>query len=930
MLLRCACVLVLSVVALLGQSGPWTVTDVVRQETVMGAELSRDGAAVLWQLRRCDDKEKALHTKAYLSHVSSEEAPRQLLFGDDDDVGPVFSPDRRLVAFLSARKPTEGQGPEEAEGDEEATDGKHPQQVWLLRLDGGEPYCVSALPLGAEAVCWSGPRELLITARERRDWAAEQRHRNKDEAQVVEDLQDWRAAATHLFRLHLEDDFTAGAMTRLTRDADQLQSVSVAPDGRSAVLVRIESPQHEIDERDPPRISLLQVSTGVQTPLFTERRNRPLAFAWAADSSGFYAEMPRSSVDGATTAAVLDVVWHGANGIEPCALQWDRGVMPGSVMATSDGFMALLMNGAVPRPVRARRTDSGWEVNALRLEAASDSAAPQGHVHQWVRAVQAERVLLVIGTASRPDRWCVATLAGAALQDVREVYAPNEGFKDKPLATARVLQWTGAQGDPVEGILFSPSQAQGALPLVVMPHGGPFAHDLDRFDEGYAYAPNLYAQRGARVLYVNYHGSSGYGLAFGESIRGRYYELELIDIVKGIQQLVSDGLVDPAQLAVAGWSNGAILATALVSMAEEFVPGTTLRFKACIHGAGDVNWSSDYGNCAFGPVFDDFYLGGPPWKIPGVYQRKSPLFYAEQVTTPTLIFFGTEDTAVPTEQGHQWYRALQQIGKAPVRMLLFPGEEHGLLQPKFWRRKLEEEFVWMDRYFFKRPAAAPLLEQDAPLADLLAAVAYARQGTALGVARAGLLLPEVLPLGTVAVGRFEVTRAQWRSVFADTPVVAGSENAPVTGVSAADAQRFVAEIAARTGEPWRLLTRDEWELLPTGPEENTFSAWLGYEPPPQALADLRALAADAPTQLGLPPLLLQVGLRRPGSMRRGEELLRFHDVGGNVAEWVSDDDGSVAACGLSAFSVEDVDGEPEKPLPAYIGLRVALGPKPVR
>lgn len=913
-----ALLLLTSFAAAQDQGAPWSFDDVVRQESVMGVELSRDGTRVLWQLRRCDVDKDALRTKLFVSAASGGE-PRQLLFGEEDDEGASFSPDGRAIAFLSARKPARGQSADEdAKGNEEGDDDT-PQQVWILRMDGGEPRCVTNFPLGVSAVSWSGPRELLITARERRDWVSEELERVKDKAVLVEELQEWRSAATHLFRLTLDEDYASDIQVRLTRDADQLVAVNVSPDGRRAVLTRIQSPQHEVDGRDPPHITLLDTRTGVQTAIFTAKRNRPLAFAWAPDSSGFYAEMPRSSVDGATTAAVLDVVWFDAEGAPvPCNLHWERGVMPASILATEDGFLALLMDGAVPQAVRVVRKGAECSVNRLKIEAL-------GHVHQWVRAQSVNQVLFAAGTASRPDRWCLATLVGNSFDNVREAYAPNEGFAEKRIAEARMVQWTGAQGERIEGILFSPVGARGALPLVVMPHGGPFAHDMDRFEESYAYAPNLYTQRGARVLYVNYHGSSGYGLAFGESIRGRYYELELIDILSGINNLVNLGLVDAKRLAVAGWSNGAILGTALVSMADVFAPEYKLTFKACIHGAGDVNWTSDYGNCAFGVVFDDFYMGGPPWKLPDTYVRKSPLFHVEKVTTPTLIFFGTEDTAVPTAQGHEWHRALQQLGKAPVRFILFPGEEHALRKPSFWKRKLVEEFAWMDRYFFETPAATAQFADDAPIADLLASRAYARSNGVLGEMRADVLVPETVSVGAVAFGRFEVTRAQWRAVFPETAVEVGSEDAPMVGLSAEAAQLYVAELSKRVGETWRLLTEEEWDELPVGPEENTFSAWLGYEPPAPALPALRAAAADAPALLGLPPLLQKVGQRRSGALRRGTDLLRFHDVGGNAAEWVLDSQGAPRVCGLSALSVEDVDGEPEPAMPAYIGLRVARG-----
>ena len=124
----------------------------------------------------------------------------------------------------------------------------------------------------------------------------------------------------------------------------------------------------------------------------------------------------------------------------------------------------------------------------------------------------------------------------------------------------------------------------------------------------------------ARVF--NYSGSDNYGLDWQEAIYGRYYERELPDIQAGVDTLVARGLADPDRLGVHGWSNGSILAIALVAESD--------RFAVACCGAGDVNWTSDYGNCAFGVWFDELYIGGAPWKDPSRYVEK-----CEQGSGPT-------------------------------------------------------------------------------------------------------------------------------------------------------------------------------------------------------------------------------------------------------------------------------------------------------
>src|SRR5262249_39184098 len=190
--------------------------------------------------------------------------------------------------------------------------------------------------------------------------------------------------------------------------------------------------------------------------------------------------------------------------------------------------------------------------------------------------------------------------------------------------------------------------------------------DTDSWSERWSYAANLFCQRGAFVLKPNYHGSTGYGLAWLESIaHGKYLGPEVEDIEKGVDALIARGLANPKRLGLQGWSNGAILTNELITR--------TTRYRAASAGAGTVEYVSDWASCEFGDAFDRFYLGKSPLKDPQLYIRKSPFYRFGKVRTPTLIFFGTEDRVVHPQQGWAQYRALQQLGKSPVRFVLFPG-----------------------------------------------------------------------------------------------------------------------------------------------------------------------------------------------------------------------------------------------------------------
>ena len=403
----------------------------------------------------------------------------------------------------------------------------------------------------------------------------------------------------------------------------------------------------------------------------------------------------------------------------------------------------------------------------------------------------------------------------------------------------------------------------------------------------------LLAQRGAFVLRPNYHGSSQYGLKWGESISGgNYNELEWIDVETGVDHIIARGLADPARLGIMGWSNGSIITIEITTR--------TQRYKAASAGAGDVNWTSDWGNAVFGHAFDHYYLGKTPMEDPDLYIRKSPLWRMDKVTTPTIIFFGTEDRQVPTEQGWQHYRALQHYGKAEVKFILFPGEAHGPRKFVHQRRKVEEELAWFDRHLFATAAAPnPSLKPGSPLAAALKR-------------RAAAEVPETAERGKLHIGRFEVTRAQFARFDPAYRFAPGTEDFPATGVSFDQARRYCEWLSMRTGERYRLGTEEELgKYLEPAKGENTLDAWAGY-----------AVNADderrlAPLVESLPPdtLLKPVG-SHAGS---GEDPL--FDAGGNAAEWVTAKDGSGKAMGGSADRPADAKSS-SRARPAYIGFRV--------
>jgi len=882
--------------------GPWTIDHVLQQRSLEDVAIGPGGERVLWVKETPDMEADETQSDLYLTyrddpHGGDATATIRLTrTGNNGD--PRWSPDGHHIAFLSSR--------EGADGESNGT------QLWRLDPRGGAPEAVTSVEHGVRGARWLDNTRILFAAREKSTRYETHLKETEDDARVVEDTTLYRPV--RLFVVNVETE----TVTRVTENDDQISEFAPSPDGKYVVYSLEDSPI-EADAKDQPHQFLHNLETGETMEIFDEQYFDPSNYQWTPDGSGFYATDSYSS-DPEHEGAGITKLYHydlEARSYQEVPLRWgDKGVGYGGYTVVDGGVHVQLANGPTFKPRFYRKTSDGWAIENVQDErlthASSFTAGPDG-----------ETIVFSHSTADTPPSYRVGTYRNGAIQSDETLTTLNETLSDLPIPKAEVVRWEGANGETVNGILHYPLDydPDRAYPMMTVIHGGPSGVDLDAWSLGWTvYAP-LLAQRDAFVFRPNYHGSGHHGLDFVESIKGKYYELEVPDIVNGIDSLVNAGVVDKDSLGVMGWSNGAILTTQLTLEHPEL-------FQVAAPGAGDVNWTSDYGNCAFGVSFDNSYFKGAPWEHTEHYIAKSPLFEMPKIQTPTLIHHGTEDRAVPYEQGWEYYRALQQIGKAPVRFLSYPGEPHGLGEISHQRRKMEEDLKWIDTYLFGETSmdervADRLLADDAPLSLLEDTESPARADGHYGEDVGGILVPETVTLGdTLAVGRFEVTRAQFQAFDEDYDVPAGTANYPANGLSPEQAEAYVEWLSEQTGRSYRLPTAAELQALKqarAGGAENTPAYWAGFAPNPDEYNELRRRLAAHPVDA----LLMPVGSRPPGHGANGTGPL-LYDVDGNVAEWARTDDGLRAENG-SVLTWENPKAEeaPEAPLRAT-GLRVVV------
>ena len=868
---------------------PLTVGDVVYLESAGSFDISPDGRWAVWVRTAGDRKKNVMVGQIELSSLV-DTAHVTITRTDDGARSPRFSPDGSLIAFL-------------------AGEGKKKPQIWLYDVRGGAPRALTSLEQGVSSFEWRSPDEMVFSAAEDSTFRERRLTKKKDDTMIAADQEHYRPV--RLFAVAVKD----GKVRRLTENDGVVTEFAVSPDGGRVVYAVNVSVDFQYDHRERPRQYLLDLAGGASTEICAGPYVDPGRFVWDGDGSGIWCsrDVASDSTDDYVSISHLCRYDISTGELAWVSRFWEKGLGMGGggYDVTKDGLVVSLADGARNRVAVISRDGKKFRHRFVEVP---------GGLQMRLHAAQrgGDRIVCELSSASKPPRLMTARLRGGKFREERELAAINANLSGKIFVRSEVVSWTGAEGDQIEGLLFYPSGYTPGkrYPLVVDLHGGPSGADLDVFSERWADYPHLLsATRETFVLTVNYHGSGNYGLAWLESIKGRYYELEIPDILSGVDMMIERGMADPERLGIMGWSNGSILAIA--TCLED------ARFKVLLAGAGDVNWTSDYGNCAFGAGFDNAYFGGPPWEIPEVYIQKSPLFRLASLTTPTLIMFGTQDTNVPTEQGWEHFRAMQQSGSAPVRFILFPGAGHGPSKLSHRERKMNEELAWLDRWLLgKQPKGEQPFDDSAPLALALKKAGAARNGELLGTLESGILVPETVDLAGLKVGRFEVTRAQYAALDTAYHYPEGTGNWPVTGMNFADATAWCRRLCDATGRDFTLPTAAEFDSLASAAKcdpakENTLDWWVGYTPTPDETDSLAVRVAE----LEAHRLLLTEAGSFPPAGKSG-----VYDLGGNAAEWTAGSDGEGSPRGRCAVTPADPRSAAAPPPADYIGFRVIERP----
>ena len=594
---------------------------------------------------------------------------RQLTSGNTSSTAPAFSPDGRWLLFVAKR------------GDDRQA------QLYLLPTDGGEARRLTDLPTGVAAPKWfRDSRRIAFISRVWPDLrgreAASQRMKEREDPKMTARV--WEHAPFSQWDHLLDDRVPHVFVTDIdgrepssptldsgrslpVREADGT-SYDIAPDGTEIAFTADTDATHVHPNIDVFVVPVAGGSARDITPGTTADDLEP-AYSpdgrWIAYAKrtipGFYADTRHLMLYDRHTAIARDLAPGFDRSIEGVAWAADSTRLYGAIDdAATRRVYEFDLKGSAPRAIT--RTSS---YSAL----ATTGREP---VLVALRQSFSEPPTLVRINTRTGVVTQLSTFNDAALRGV--AFGPVESVTYRGAGGSAIQMWV------IKPPNFDPGKK---YPAFLILHGGPHNGIVDEWT--WRWNAQIFAAWGYVAAWHNFHGSSGFGQAFTDSITRNWADLPYEDTIKAADWLAEQPYVDPERLVAGGGSYGGYLATLLLGRAHPF--------KALVAHAAVFDlyaqMASDYSATA--ARYGEF------WERGEEFQHQSPNLYAANFKTPTLIIHNQLDYRVPVNNGFELFNILQNKG-VPSKLVYFPDENHWVLKPQnsiFWYHTVED---WISRY----------------------------------------------------------------------------------------------------------------------------------------------------------------------------------------------------------------------------------------
>jgi dipeptidyl aminopeptidase/acylaminoacyl peptidase len=671
-----SCLLLLLVFAnhTLAQEPPRTHAVTVDDYFTLGAvtqiAVSPDGRHVAFTESRWDKADDLRKADLWVISTDRKSAARRLTFDRANDRNVKWAADGKTLYFLGNRKREAEKKP--------PFDGT--AQVWRINIDGGDLSAVTRIDGGVTGYDLADGGNVLF-------YAVEKTHHDEDDFAKLRAKYkaDYGHGVRKVSEVHKLDTRTWRA-EKVVDETRYVREFVATKDGTKLAMVTAFD-DTVVKSEGESRVDIWEAGkvTTPPTDVYRAKAASPHAWledlAWSPDGKRFafcaiFDAYPAEVVIGTKSSEGWDVSLAPRDG------KWElvgygRAIGPPVLWLSGDEFLVQTEKAGRVLPFKMKVGQAeGVAISRDDPMLAFEPLPKREGVYVGIRGSVGMPTITVFGDLLAP------------------LYDPNPHTSAWKLPTIQHVTWKAADGAEVGGVLeLPPGYKKGhKLPLVVGIHGGPTTStkaDLN-FDphNGRLY----FAVNGYAVLFPNYRGSTGYGDKFVTDLVGRENDVEVNDIIAGVQHLVKEGIADGDRVGVMGWSNGGYLTNCLITRKD-----LPFKLRAASSGAGIVDTVAEWG---FNdePAYPKVFKKGHPWESPELYKKSSPTYDLGNVTTPTLIHVGGNDVRCPPGHSRMLYRALKEYKNVPTELVEYPGEPHGLTKMTHRRAKMEWDLAWFAKY----------------------------------------------------------------------------------------------------------------------------------------------------------------------------------------------------------------------------------------
>jgi dipeptidyl aminopeptidase/acylaminoacyl peptidase len=672
--------------ASLKEPHPFGVQDLVRMERVGAPYPSPDGRSLVFTIRAWDAAANKATTNLWRMGADGANLRRLTSGEGQTDSSPAWSPDSRTVAFVSSR------------GDK--------QQIWTIAVDGGEARQLTSLSVDVDNLRWSPAGSHIAFSTEVYPDAGLAETAQRDKAKADDPLKamkfdrlfirhwdTWTSGKrNHVFVLPVKQGQdkawqTAGEPTDLMKGVEAdcpskpfggAEEFGWSPDGKEMAFTA--QLGRDVAWSTDFNVFTVAVTGGSPKSITESNQATDTGPAYSPDGKTIaYRAMARPGFE--SDRYVIKLYDRASGQTRSLAESWDRS--PGSLDWSADS-KTLLVSAAENARQKLFTIDAATGKPQVVVDKHYNSGA------SYAGGSGQSRIVFAQDSLTSPAEIYSARVDGSDVKQLTHVTA--ERMKVARVSQPEEFTFKGANDESVQAWLIKPLDFQEGkkYPVAFIIHGGPQGAIDDHFH--YRWNPQVYAAAGYAVIAVNFHGSTGFGQAFTDSISGDWGGKPFEDLMKGLDHALANySWLDGERVGALGASYGGWMIN--------WINGHTTRFKCLVNHDGGFDEFANYFTTEE-LWFPEWEFKGTPWERPELYDKFSPSRHVGRWATPTLVIHGANDFRLVDAEGIATFTALQRRG-IPSQLLYFPDENHWILKPKnsiVWHETI---LAWLDKWLKK-------------------------------------------------------------------------------------------------------------------------------------------------------------------------------------------------------------------------------------